>query len=126
MGDIGHGRSGAGGGVGYDHGVSEDDALFGLADDIPASTPEESPAPIQTWQIDQIRNALDVTGITAMTERQTLIEEIVGRPVAALRELHFADVRRLLEELHTRKAPTVASTDSVWDQREGDTWIDRI
>lgn len=112
--------------AGYDRPVSDDDGLFVLADNAPGSAPESPPAPIQAWQVEQVRTALDAAGATSMIERQALIEEIVGRPVAALRDLHFADVRELLESLHDRKTPNQSRIGSAWDQRDEDTWIDRI
>ncbi|MEU0312297.1 hypothetical protein [Nocardioides sp. NPDC006273] len=117
----GHHRAG-----GYYRGMNQEDALFGLGQEEPEPSPEAVPSPAQPWQIDQLRNALDATGVTEMGERQALIEELVGRPVAALRELHFADVRPVLEVLHARRATDATPTGSAWDQRDEDTWIDRI
>lgn len=111
----------------YDRGVNQEDALFGFGQDEPASSPEAAQPPVQSWQIDQLRNALDAAGVTEMRDRQELVEELVDRPVASLRELRFADVRPVLEALHARRSATHAiPKGSAWDQRDEDTWIDRI
>ncbi|MFE6507638.1 hypothetical protein ACFVDI_05745 [Nocardioides sp. NPDC057767] len=106
--------------------MTHDDALFGFDEEEPEAPAAAAPAPVQAWQIDQLRTALDASGTSGMDERQALIENLVGRPVAALRELHFADVRALLEALHARRVTDETETGSVWDQRDEDTWIDRI
>lgn len=106
--------------------MDDDDALFGLTETRRVDEGEPAATPIKDWQVDQLRNALDATGTTVMSERQALIEELVERPVAALRELNFNDVRPLLEGLHARKAATTEEAGSTWDQRDEDTWIDKL
>ncbi len=60
-----------------------------------------------------------------MEDRQRLVAELVGRPVASLRELTGPEARALLEKLAARRAaPT--SQGSSWDERDEETWIDRI
>ncbi|WP_281444406.1 hypothetical protein [Paenarthrobacter nicotinovorans] len=59
-------------------------------------------------------------------DRRALIESVVVREVASLRELKAVDARRILqriEGLHSRKP---ASAGSAWDNREEDTWIDKL
>lgn len=107
--------------------MSVDASLFG--DDLPEPTAdaaviakvEELPA----WQIDGLRAALDRCGVDSMDDRQRLVVEIVGRPVAALKELTAAEAGRLRDELR-RRAPGPTGIGSAWDQRDRDTWIDRL
>ncbi len=108
--------------------MSVDASLFG--DDLPepktrpavtAATVEALPA----WQIDGLRAALDRCGVESMEDRRRLVVEIVGRPVAALKELTAAEAGAPRDELH-RRSPENTRSGSAWDQREGDTWIDRL
>lgn len=104
-----------------------DDALFdlGLTE---APTPEPSgPAPIREDQIAEIRAAFEAAGITDQNERRELVESCVQRPATSLRELRATDVRFILERLSARAAAHgAATTGSTWDQRDSDTWIDRL
>lgn len=106
-----------------------DDGLF--ADLAPRRTAAPAPADSPTsegladWQRAQLREALDASDVHSMAERQSLVEEVVGRPVAALRELTAAEARKLLESLAARRTSAVADGSS-WDDRDEDTWIDRL
>ena len=82
--------------------------------------------PVAAWQIGQLRTALDNLGVTGMFERQKVVEELVGHPIVALKDLTFDEVRPLLEGLHARKAASPTSSRSAWDERDEDTWIDRL
>ncbi|WP_406032223.1 hypothetical protein OG801_27375 [Nocardioides sp. NBC_00163] len=108
--------------------MTDEDALFQLFDDPSSETIAQPsvPQPIAAWQISQIRAALDSLGTTDMSERREQVEAVVGRPVAALGELMYDDVRPLLEGLHARRAASGASTTSAWDERDEETWIDRL
>ncbi|MFI5623463.1 hypothetical protein ACIA03_08365 [Nocardioides sp. NPDC051685] len=103
-----------------------DDALFALNDSAPEPVAPPAPQAIADWQVKQLRAALDALGTSEMTDRQRIVEEIVGRPVAALKELRYDDVRPLLEGLHARKSATSTTAGSAWDDRDEDTWIDRL
>jgi hypothetical protein len=48
-----------------------------------------------------------------------------GRPVASLRELSGAGILRILSKLG-EQPPADGTTGSAWDQRDEDTWIDRL
>ncbi len=106
--------------------MSGDISLFG--DDEPdkqAEEPEPGPLPIAKWQIDLLRKALDARGLTTMSERQTAIETATGRAIESLRALTHDEAFRVLTQLGESSSPTV-STGSAWDQRDEDTWIDRL
>lgn len=89
-----------------------DTPLFG--DDVP-STPPRSPL---------LRKALDARGLTDQQARRSLIEQHVGRSLASLRELTSEEALQVITALG-RKAPQ-NRTGSQWDDREDDTWIDRL
>ncbi|WP_406032200.1 hypothetical protein OG801_27310 [Nocardioides sp. NBC_00163] len=104
--------------------MTDDDMLFRFGDE-----PEEQPAAVQpaaAWQIEQLRTALDNLGVTEMSERQMVVEEIIGHSITALKDLTYDKVRPLLEGLHARKAASPSSSSSAWDERDEDTWIDRL
>lgn len=101
-----------------------DQSLFGDEPEAPSAVSVPSAAPIRDWQIELLRKALDARGLTTMAERQTLIEQLAGHPVSALRDLTHDDAMALLTKLGSN-APK-AGSGSVWESREGDTWIDRL
>lgn len=124
---------------GYHADVSEDQFLFPddeqsspvvNASNTAAGEPisaAQQPAP--NWQIDMIRRALDAQQLQGMEERRATVEAILGRSVNSLRELTADEVRSLLHALAessrgTSGSPAAAS--SSWDDREHDTWIDRL
>lgn len=104
--------------------MSDDLSLFG--DDAPA--PREAPkvqTPIADWQVDLLRKALDGRGLTTMADRQRAIEAAAGRPVESLRALTHDEAMSVLTKLGQAPASDRRSTSS-WDDRDEDTWIDRM
>ncbi|MFC6697284.1 hypothetical protein [Nocardioides daphniae] len=103
-----------------------DTPLFG--DDVPSSPPTSNPAPAQIadWQVDLLRNALDARGLTDQQARKSLIEQHAGRPLASLRHLTSEEALRVISSLGRDAGRTQRSEGSLWDEREDDTWIDRL
>ncbi len=87
--------------------------------------PVVAEAPIANWLVNDIRTALTTRGLTTMAERQQAIEAIVERPVESLRSLTRAEALRVLSSLASMAAPQT-SGGSAWDDRDEDTWIDRL
>lgn len=104
---------------------TSDTSLF---DDEPPTARECGPAAaLPAWQVDGLRAALDRVGVTSMDGRQTLVEQVIGRPVDALRNLLPHEAGKLRDELQRRAGQQAAEpTGSRWDDREEDTWIDRM
>lgn len=104
--------------------VSGDLSLFG---DEPASEQVQA-APVEAriadWLVDSLREALTARGLTTMGERQEAIEVAVGRPVDALRSLTRAEALQALSQLAALAQQTRST--SRWDDRDEDTWIDRL
>ncbi|MCC3270095.1 hypothetical protein MUG94_03235 [Arthrobacter gengyunqii] len=98
--------------------------LFDLEDEAAPQAFEE-PA-ITDQQIASIRQAFEEAGITSMEQRQQLIESCVVRPVARLRELQARDVRRILQRISDQQQSKGPVTGSAWDNRDEDTWIDKL
>ncbi|WP_432501809.1 hypothetical protein [Kineococcus arenarius] len=104
------------------------DELFSFGDEpSDAVEPVEetsSAARAAGWQVDLLRGLLDARGYSSMTDRQRAIEAVVGRPVESLRALTRGEALLAAEELGT-SAPPRRST-STWDDRDENTWIDRL
>lgn len=104
--------------------MSDDLALFG-DDELPApSTQGLAPAFAADWQIDLLRKALDARGLTSMAERQQAIETAAGRAVESLRALTHDEALSVLNRLGP--VPSKQTASSSWDDRDEDTWIDRL
>lgn len=75
-----------------------------------------------------IRPAFDDAGITSMDERRELIQTCTVRPIVNMniRELYIRDVRPVLKRIEDWKNCTGPSTGSSWDNREEETWIDKL
>ena len=105
--------------------MSDDLSLFG--DDKPNELvqPGRTEAPIADWLIDQLRGALTARGLSTVVERQRAIEAAAERPVESLRSLTRAEALRVLSLLGSTPAPQTSQT-SAWDDRDEETWIDRL
>ncbi|MCA0146757.1 hypothetical protein [Blastococcus sp. LR1] len=105
--------------------MAGDLSLFG---DEPGEEPDQpvrSETSIADWLVSDIRAALNARGLTTMATRQHAIEAAVGRPVASLRSLTRAEAMRVLSLLVSPETPQ-RSQSSAWDDRDEDTWIDRL
>lgn len=101
------------------------DGLF--PDPRPVQPPQErtETEELPDWQLTSLRKALDNLELVTVTERQKAVEGLAGRPLASLRDLTFIEAREILEQLTARQTPT-NHVGSAWDDREEDTWIDRL
>lgn len=104
--------------------VEEDTPLFALAD-TPETVEVTGPEPIATWQVDLLRRVLDARGVTEMSERRAVIEQHASREIESLKTLTYDEGVRVLAALGEQSSSR-ASSGSAWDERDGDTWIDRI
>jgi hypothetical protein len=105
--------------------VSGNLSLFG--DDQPEEPVQPVPtkAAIADWLVNDIRTALTARGLTTMAARQQTIEAAVARPVESLRSLTRAEALRVLTMLGSKAEPQTGRTSS-WDDRDEETWIDRL
>jgi len=103
----------------------EASSLFEI--DEPAPSPNVlAPLPIKTEQIQAIRDAFEKAGVVGQDDRRALIESVVVREVSSLRELQAVDARRILQRIEGLRRHKPTSTGSAWDNREEDTWIDKL
>ena len=74
----------------------------------------------------QLRDAFAAAGIKSMDERGAIIESYIVRPVTTIRDLLAKDVRLALRRIEERSLPSKPTSGSAWDNREEDTWIDKL
>ena len=105
--------------------MSDELSLFGDEPAQPEPVPTPEPPPVSDWQVNLLRKALDARGLTSMAERQSAIESAAGREVPSLRALTQEEALRILNQF-AQEPPKRSSAGSAWDDREKDTWIDRL
>jgi DNA polymerase-3 subunit epsilon len=98
--------------------------LFDVAPEQPPAQPAEPK--ITPDQVQKLRDAFTAAGITSMDDRKAIIESCTVREVATIRDLYAKDVRPILRRIEERKNYQGPSMGSAWDNREEDTWIDRL
>ena len=108
--------------------MSDDFSLFDLPCDQPKKAAETRGAPIRDEQVQHIREAFQSAGIDEQSERKALIESVASRPVASLRELLAVEASLVLGAIRklANAKPAQKSSGSAWDDREEDTWIDKL
>lgn len=101
------------------------DALFEL--DEPESQGQLERKPITDDQIARVRAAFADAGINEQNDRKTVIEACIVRPVTSLRDLYAMEAHRVIRLIRQRKdaGPKIVGG-SVWDNREEETWIDKL
>jgi hypothetical protein len=107
--------------------VPADASLFGDdTSDESDLVAETDASALPDWQVEQLRSALDARGVRSMEDRQRLVGKLAGREVASLRELTWSEARTVSEALAADANANGRHQGSAWDQREEDTWIDRL
>lgn len=108
--------------------MSDDLDLFGNPADDSSDDAEQlaesMPELAARWQVDLLRKALDSRGLIDLGARREAIERVVGRPVDSLQTLTQAEALEALKKLGD--SARVSRAGSAWDQRDEDTWIDRL
>lgn len=102
-----------------------DDALFHL-DTNPDAAVLQGPTPAREEQIDAIRKGLDLAGITSQDGRRAFVASAILSEVDSLRALTALQARQVIDKLKTSAKRQSPSGGSLWDNREEDTWIDRL
>jgi len=77
-------------------------------------------------QIAAIRTGLDDAGIITQEDRRAFVKSAVLFEAASLRELTAVQARRVIDQLKAGQSPKAATNGSLWDDREHDTWIDKL
>lgn len=105
-----------------------DDALFDFGSEAAEPAPPSTPPPIATWQADLIRKNFDDSGQTSMHERKEVIERVTGRSVSSLDDLTLTEAYTVLSHMEKIATPRPRDSNSstAWDNRDSNTWIDRL
>lgn len=103
----------------------EEPGLFDLPETAHTS-PVIEDMPISPEQIASIRSAFDTAGIADMAERQEVIQSCVVRKISNIRGLYSRDVRQVLARIEGWGGKSEPTSGSAWDNREEDTWIDKL
>lgn len=99
------------------------DSLFDLASPAPSIPVEKL---IRDDQVQQIREAFVDADMKGQEERKAFVESVVLREVGSLRDLTAIEAHRVLTRIKGRSSTEQKSTGSAWDNREEDTWIDKM
>lgn len=70
--------------------------------------------------------AFEQAGIKRPADQEELIRTCVVRPVASMQDLLAKDVRPILQRIEAKATGKKPVTGSAWDNREGETWIDKL
>lgn len=82
--------------------------------------------PIGDAQVRQLRDAFAAAGINSMEDRRAIIESCTIRPITTIRDLLAKDVRLVLRRIKERSLQSKPTSGSAWDNREEETWIDKL
>lgn len=105
--------------------MSDDFLLFSGDEQTVSAAQQVESHPIPEWQVGLLRKALDARGLTCMEDRQRTIESAAGRKVESLRSLTHNEGVQVLSRLG-QLTQTAHTESSSWDDREEQTWIDRL
>lgn len=104
----------------------EEPSLFELAP-APASAEPVAAPPIRPDQIQEIRQAFQDAELNDQVQRKVLVESVAARQVNSLRELSALEGHRVIRRLQSSLSNTAKeSGGSAWDNREEETWIDKL
>lgn len=102
------------------------DSTFDIFIEPNAPAPLLTDLPIGDTQVQQLREAFAAAGVDSMDDRRAIIESCTVRPVTSIRELLSRDVGPILRRIEERSLPSKQTSGSAWDNREEDTWIDKL
>lgn len=61
-----------------------------------------------------------------MTERQDVIHSSIARKITNIGEIYSREVRQVLSRIERWGRKTETLSGSAWDNREEETWIDKL
>lgn len=105
--------------------MQDDEVLFSW--DTPEIEPERIVrAKISDDQVAQICGAFDRAGIIGQEQRSAFVRERFVRPIGGLEDLFADETKKLLTNIFNESVHNEPSTGSAWDNRDEDTWIDKL
>ena len=95
-------------------------------------TPKRSPSapattPMTSSQRDALRKAFAMLGVSDARGQFALVEELTGQRISSVLELKERDAQTLIQRL-AGKVDSLGrkNTGNTWDDRDEDTWIDKL
>lgn len=106
--------------------ISDQQGLFDALE-TPTSVPQRiEDVTISEQQVELLRQAFGKAEIDEMSERQKIIQSCTNRPIANIRQLYTREVGAVLRRIASAGSADAVMTGSAWDNREEDTWIDKL
>jgi hypothetical protein len=100
--------------------------LFSFGD-VPETASESiREMPIKADQVQDLERAFAEAAMSTAQSQREIVASCVVRPFESLNDLLAKDYRPILKRIEERRAPIQRSGGSAWDNREGDTWIDKL
>lgn len=100
--------------------------LFAVQDNSQSAPQQIEEMLISNEQVAMIRQAFDDAKISRMPERQELIQSCMIRPITNIRMLYAREVNVILRRIKSARSTDLPLAGSAWDNREEDTWIDKL
>lgn len=102
--------------------------LFSLLDDNePEDVAPAVPLMMADSQRGEIRELLGQLGVTSARSQFDLVYELTTKRIASVAELDFATAQTLIRRLRNKvQNQGRANSGNAWDDREDDTWIDKL
>lgn len=100
--------------------------LFSFGEDQDNTPKAEPETPIKAEQIERLELAFDEAGIATAHARREIIASCVLRPFDSLQDLLAKDYRPILNRIKERQSRSPRTTGGDWDNREENTWIDKL
>lgn len=94
--------------------------------EAPGTSTTQAPLPVRPEQITDIRDAFRQAGITDQHQRKEIVESVAFRSVASLNDLQAVEAHRILKVIKGMQTSKPNREGSAWDNREEDTWIDKL
>lgn len=102
--------------------------MLSLFDDQPE--PEaDKPEPVRMYdsQRAEIRSLFETLQIVTAREQFDFVEQLTGMRITSVADLDAQSANVLISRLRSRVSTSgVRSTGNSWDDRDEDTWIDRL
>ncbi len=103
--------------------------LFSLFDETgqESATASQAPLMMSEDQRQEIRALFGTLGIATAREQFAVIEELTGTRIGSVSELSATLAHRSIDGLRRRiRTQSETRTGNSWDDRDEDTWIDRL
>lgn len=103
-----------------------DDSIFDIFAPPAASPDRLEEIPIRKVQVQQIREAFAAAGVHEMEDRRAIVQSCTIRQINTVRDLLAKDVPVVLRRIREQTLPPKLVSGSAWDNRDEDTWIDKL